>query len=229
MPDRVDDAVTDAPLADQAALIAAGDAVRDRLANDPSVYRVPVDQAEIHAVGDFLSPPECEHLIMMINAAAKPSPVFDKSHAGTYRTSYSGDVDPGDSFVRMIERRLCDLLGLDLAWGETMQGQRYYPGQEFKSHYDFFDTRAFYWPNEIRRGGQRSWTAMAYLNAVEEGGTTDFPQLRVSIPPQQGALLIWNNARPNGTPNPLTLHAATPVVRGVKYVITKWFRTRPWC
>jgi len=222
-------AVPDAPLADKAALEAAGRVVRARLANDPSVYRVPVEGAEIHAVANFLSPAECERLMAMIDAVAKPSPVFEQSHAGTYRTSYSGDVDPADSFVRMIERRLCDLLGLDLAWGETMQGQRYYPGQEFKGHYDFFDTAAFYWPEEKRRGGQRSWTAMAYLNTVEDGGTTEFAKINVSIPPQQGALLIWNNARPDGTPNPLTLHAATPVVQGVKYVITKWFRTRPWC
>ena len=33
---------------------------------------------------------------------------------------------------------------------------------------------------------------------------------------------------PDGQPNNYTQHAALPVVRGVKYVITKWFRTRPW-
>ena len=41
-------------------------------------------------------------------------------------------------------------------------------------------------------------------------------------------LVLWNNALPDGTVNDDTLHAATPVERGVKYVITKWFRTRPW-
>jgi len=45
---------------------------------------------------------------------------------------------------------------------------------------------------------------------------------------QAGALLIWNNMLPDGTPNPDVRHAALPVERGVKYVITKWFRTRPW-
>ena len=33
---------------------------------------------------------------------------------------------------------------------------------------------------------------------------------------------------PEGEPNLMTMHAGTPVVRGTKYVITKWYRTRPW-
>jgi prolyl 4-hydroxylase len=32
----------------------------------------------------------------------------------------------------------------------------------------------------------------------------------------------------DGEPNVMTLHAGTPVVQGTKYIITKWYRTRPW-
>ena len=213
---------------DQDQLARLGASVRARLLADPSVYRVPVEQAEIFAVSGFLSDAECAHLRTMIDAVAEPSRVFDEPNQSQYRTSYSGDVDSTDSFVRMIERRLSDLLGIDLAWGEAVQGQRYHPGQEFKEHCDWFDAAASYWSIEVERGGQRSWTAMAYLSDVEEGGETVFPRIGVQVPPQQGALLIWNNALPDGSSNHDTLHAASPVVRGVKYVITKWFRTRPW-
>ena len=213
---------------DRSALAKVGAAVRKRLDADPFAYRVPVEQAEIYALSGFLDREECRHLIGLIDDVAKPSQVFDEVYQPKYRTSYSGDVDPGDSFVKMVERRLGDLLGLDLSWGESVQGQRYRPGQEFKAHCDWFDTRSDYWKEEIRRGGQRSWTAMVFLNDVEEGGTTEFPRLGISIPPQEGALLIWNNADRDGYPNDATTHAAMPVVRGVKYVITKWFRTRPW-
>ena len=41
--------------------------------------------------------------------------------------------------------------------------------------------------------------------------------------------LLGRFALPDGTPNMDTLHAGTPVTKGVKYVITKWYRTRPWC
>ncbi len=217
-----------APDTQKAALARLGAAVRDRLAADPSVYTVPVERADIFAVSEFLSEDECAKLIAMIDKVAQPSRVFEEEHQSRYRTSYSGDIDPNDSFVRMIERRLADFLGIDMAWGESLQGQRYRPGEEFKSHCDWFDPDSGYWPGEVERGGQRSWTAMVYLNDVEEGGATEFSQIGVTVPPQRGALLVWNNALRDGTPNPDTLHAANPVVRGVKYVVTKWFRTRPW-
>lgn len=213
---------------DRPALARIGAAVRARLDADPCAYKVPVEQAEIYALSDFLGKEECEHLIALIDTVAKPSEVFEEVYQPRYRTSYSGDLHPHDNFVRMVERRLGDLLGLDLVWGEAVQGQRYHPGQEYKEHCDWFDTSSEYWKEEIGRGGQRSWTAMVFLSDVEDGGATEFPRLGISIPPQQGALLVWNNADRDGNPNDATTHAATPVVSGVKYVITKWFRTRPW-
>ncbi|MBW8785149.1 MAG: 2OG-Fe(II) oxygenase [Novosphingobium sp.] len=215
-------------IADKAALARLGATVRARLDSDPAAYRIQTDDAEIYAVGDFLTPAECRLFIDMVDVVAKPSQVLDHGYAGIFRTSWSGDVNPHDPFVKMIERRIDDLLGIEGGCGETVQGQRYHPTQEFKEHCDWFHTGAGYWPQERRRGGQRSWTAMIYLNDVEEGGETHFVRLGISIPPQQGALLTWNNANRDGSPNDRTMHAALPVVRGTKYVITKWYRTRRW-
>ncbi len=228
MADSTADPTLSAPLKDKAALARTGAQVRARLAADPSGYKVPTDKAEIWAFTQFLSPAECDRFIAMVDAVAKPSTVFDLNYEDGYRTSYSGDVERSDPFVRMIERRIDDLLGLDPAWGETVQGQRYTPGQQFQAHYDWFWTRGSYWPQEERKGGQRSWTAMAYLSDVEEGGRTEFVRIGISVPPQRGLLLVWNNATPDGSPNHDTMHAAQPVVRGTKYVITKWYRTRAW-
>jgi prolyl 4-hydroxylase len=216
------------PNPDRKALAQVGKRVSARLAGDPGVYRVPVDNGEIYAVAEFMSADECSRMMALIDAVARPSELFDDVHIDEYRTSWSGDVDSSDSFVRMIERRLSDLTGLDLAWSESVQGQRYQPGQEYRDHCDWFDTNADYWKKEVHRGGQRSWTAMVYLNAVEAGGATEFRNLGVSFDPQPGVLLLWNNATPEGAVNPEMLHAALPVERGVKYVITKWFRTREW-
>ncbi len=215
-------------LADHKALALQGAAVRVRLERDPSVYRVPVEAAEIHGVADFLSAAECARFRDMVDAVAQPSSTFDQARHSTYRTSYSGDVVRDDPLVQMIERRIDDLLGIDQSFGETIQGQRYTAGQEFRAHHDWFVTTAPYWPDQQRRGGQRSWTAMIYLNDVEAGGATEFPQLDMSVPPQQGTLLCWNNAKADGSPNDRTLHAALPVELGVKYVITKWYRARTW-
>lgn len=216
------------PAIDRAALAKLGAKVRERLAGDPSVYRVPAEQAEIYAIGDFLSADECARFIAFVDQVAKPSGVLGEDAPEGHRTSYSGDVDQNDPFVKMVERRISDLLGIDPAWGEAVQGQRYHPGQEFRDHVDWFDTRADYWTTEIARGGQRSWTAMAFLNDVEAGGATEFSRLGISITPQRGSLLVWNNADKDGFVNLETMHAGRPVERGVKYVITKWFRTRKW-
>jgi prolyl 4-hydroxylase len=213
---------------DQAALKRVGDQVRKRLAANKAIYKLPAEKAEIYAMGDFMSPAECDKLIGMIDQVARPSSVFNVAYGEDYRTSYSGDVDTYDSFVRKLNRRMDDLLGLDPTWGESIQGQRYLPGQQFKPHCDWFFTEAEYWPTEAGRGGQRSWTAMVYLNAVEGGGSTDFTELGLSIEPKPGAILMWNNADVEGEPNRWTIHTGTQVSAGVKYIITKWYRTRKW-
>ena len=217
-----------AKVADHDGLRRTGNKVRKRLLDNPSVYWIEQERAEVFALGDFMSPDECARMIEMIDATAKPSALFDVDYSTGFRTSYSGDVPPGDPFVKKISRRIDDLLGIDSRWGETIQGQRYLVGQQFQPHNDWFYTSEKYWEIERERGGQRSWTAMVFLNEVEGGGTTDFTKLGLSIEPKPGVLLGWNNADRNGVPNEWTLHAGTPVTAGVKYIITKWYRTKPW-
>lgn len=213
---------------DQDALKRVGKSVRERLASDPGVYKIDTEKAELFAVGDFLSQEECERLCAMIDMTARPSSLHEIGYDSGFRTSYSGDLDPHDSFVRGISRRIDDLLGVDPIIGEAIQGQRYLPGQQFKPHNDWFYTTEKYWEHERKRGGQRSWTTMAFLNAVEEGGETHFTEVGIKIEPKPGVLLIWNNALEDGSPNENTMHAGTPVIKGNKYVITKWYRTRKW-
>ncbi|MDP3676184.1 MAG: 2OG-Fe(II) oxygenase [Novosphingobium sp.] len=213
---------------DMEALALIGANVRARVEADDSIFRFPTEAAEIFAVANFFTPAECTRLRGLVDATAEPSRLFESTYESGFRTSYSGNLSRADPFIRMIERRIDDLLGLPSENAETVQGQRYMPGQEFKAHQDYFHTSQPYWDDVRRRGGQRSWTAMAFLNQVEEGGATDFPKLDLSIPPQTGALLFWNNMNPDGSPNPNTLHAGRPVVRGTKYIITKWYRARKW-
>lgn len=221
-------AFTDAPNPDKLALLRTGSHVRRKLEANPAAQRLDTERAEIWAIPAFLSDQECDQLVAMVDRTAKPSIVMDHGYTEVWRTSSSGDVDPYDPFIRKVEDRIDALLGLAHDWGETMQGQRYREGEQFKYHLDLFWTEADYWKTEARRGGQRSFTAMAYLNDVEEGGTTDFVNIGLSVPPQKGVLLVWNNCRADGMPNDDTMHAGTPVIKGVKYVLTKWYRTRKW-
>ena len=205
-----------------------GQKVRASLAANKAAYRVPVDRAELWLVENFFDPVECGRLMTLIDSVARPSPILDADGLPGFRTSYTGDFDPRDPFVRKIERRIDRLLDIKPAYGENLQGQRYSEGQEFKAHEDWFPTNSPHWEHESRRGGQRSFTAMAYLNPVEAGGATDFPRLGIAVDPRPGMLLVWNNADRDGNPNPWTIHAGLPVERGVKYVLTKWYRCGRW-
>ena len=214
---------------DKVALLRTGAHVRRRLDSDPNVYKVPVEAAEVWTRSEFLSDEECAALIAMIDQAAFPSDVLDHGYqAEVWRTSSSANLDRNDPLIQAIDQRIDQLLDMPYDWGETIQGQRYEPGQQFKDHMDTFWTNADYWKEESRRGGQRSFTAMVYLNDVDAGGSTDFPRLGISVPPQKGVILVWNNAAPDGSLNEQTMHAGRPVERGAKYIITKWYRTRKW-
>ncbi|HZV17977.1 MAG TPA: 2OG-Fe(II) oxygenase [Sphingobium sp.] len=204
-----------------------GERVRQRLKRNPMVSNVPTDRAEMFLRHGLVSPRECTELIARIDAGCKPSKLFSGTNKD-YRTSSSCNLDIYDPLVIAVTRRMDALLGIETQYGELLQGQRYEPGQQYHLHCDYFPANVPYWPAMRVSGGQRCWTAMAYLCDVDEGGETQFPRLGVTVPPRAGTLLIWNNMLADGSPNHDTLHAALPVVKGAKYVVTRWYRERPW-
>lgn len=205
-----------------------GNQLRDRLAANPRSLKLPSDRLDIFIVRDFLSAAECAGLIRLIDAGRTPSQLLAPSADPDFRTSESCNLDPRQTLVRQVEAKIHQLTAIAPAHGETIQGQRYAVGQQFKPHHDFFLTDQAYWEDMDRSGGQRTWTAMAFLNAPAAGGQTAFPTIELKVAPRAGNLLIWNNLDRDGLPNPYSLHQGMPVTDGVKYVITKWHRERPW-
>ena len=201
--------------------------VSSRLDGSSFIHKVEHPDAQIYLYPDFLSTIVCEQLMALIDADAEPSKVYDPgvdNQQEGFRTSYSCYFKQFDPIITKIETRLNNVMGIPSSYAESMQGQRYLVGQQFKPHCDFFHTNQDYWEKERNSGGQRTWTAMIFLNEPEQGGHTDFPTLGFSIKPQVGMLLMWNNMKLDGTPNHSTLHAGMPVIEGAKYVITKWYR-----
>jgi prolyl 4-hydroxylase len=206
-----------------------GAQVTARLAADPRLERLPTEGGVTLFRGRrYLDDAACDRLVAMIDARRRPSTLLTDRGEAAFRTSESCDMDRWSAEVRPIDEGLAGLLGIDPDNGETMQGQRYAPGQHFRAHHDYFHQGESYWPRMKAAGGQRTWTAMIYLNAVEEGGATWFPQAGVRVRPERGLLLAWNNMADDGSPNEATLHEGLPVVEGVKYIITKWFREGRW-
>ena len=203
------------------------DGPAQRLRATAGVQRVPTRELELFIVKGFLDEETCAALIERIDLQRRPSTIADDYGIANFRTSETCDLDSSDPFVARVDAQFCDLLGIPLDRGEPLQGQRYAPGQEFKPHTDTFNPGGYDFYVHTANQGQRTWTAMVYLNEPEDGGATRFKIIGKTIQPETGKLLAWNNLLADGQPNPATLHQGMKVRRGTKYVLTKWFRESP--
>ena len=191
----------------------------------PRAWRLDTPLAQLYELPDLLNRDACEALIAAIDHQLVPSTVTDGS--STYRTSRTCHLSGSDAALAAdLDARLAQLFGVDPAYSEPLQGQRYDPGQYFKQHTDWFAPGTEEFADNTNPGGQRTWTLMIYLNTVERGGQTCFHKLGRCFTPVQGMALAWNNLLADGSPNPFTLHEAMPVEAGSKWVITKWFRAQ---
>jgi prolyl 4-hydroxylase len=109
---------------------------------------------------------------------------------------------------------------------ETFQGQVYKVGDFYQEHSDAFHGGEQEFYNRDPNRGQRTFTAMIYLNRVDAGGATLFPELGVAVVPTPGLALVWYNLDDDGKPHPLAKHASAPIRIGKKYVVTAWFREK---
>jgi prolyl 4-hydroxylase len=200
----------------------------EQLASWPGVQRIPTDKLEIFQLRGFLGPDQCAALIALIDAGRRPSTIADANGDDYFRTSETCDLSADEPVVAELERRLLDLSAIEAQFGEPVQGQRYDVGQEFKAHTDYFAPGGQDYDTYCSIAGQRSWTFMVYLNEVTSGGGTRFKALGKIFQPEVGKLLCWNNRRPDGSVNPNSLHHGMKVRKGLKYVITKWYREKPW-
>ena len=133
--------------------VTIGRKVRDRLLANPTVFKIPSNQLDIFVARDFLTPAECGGLIALIDTERVPSQLLAPSADPEFRTSESCNLSPFDPLVKQVEAKITDLLGIEPLHGETIQGQRYAVGQQFKPHHDFFYRSEPYWPEMEKSGG----------------------------------------------------------------------------
>jgi prolyl 4-hydroxylase len=199
------------------------------IAGHAGVQRFPGRDLTLFIQRAFLSSADCVELVSRIEAQRRPSTIADANGDSYFRTSETCDLDGADPFIAAIDARLSAWSGIDAAYGEPIQGQRYAVGQEFKTHTDYFEPKGADYDRFCSVAGNRTWTLMVYLNQPEAGGATRFTKVGKTIQPETGKLLAWNNRRADdGNYNIATMHHGMKVRSGVKYVITKWYRERPW-
>lgn len=126
--------------------------------------------------------------------------------------------------VGRIEQRLATLLGVPVNHGEGLQILHYLPGQEYEPHFDWFDPQQPGYGAITAVGGQRIASVVMYLNTPGQGGGTAFPEIGLTVTARRGAAVYF--AYESGDLN--SLHAGLPVLRGEKWIATKWLRERPY-
>ncbi len=188
-----------------------------------------LQQPRLVVLGDVLSAEECEALIAAAEPRLKRSRTVQTSTGGEElnpdRTSDGMFFRRGETpLIQRIEARLSRLMQWPVENGEGLQVLRYGPGAQYKPHYDYFDPAAPGTARILQRGGQRVATLVMYLNDPESGGGTTFPDVGLEVYPQRGHAVFFAYDRPD--PSTQTLHGGAPVLRGEKWVATKWLRER---
>lgn len=189
---------------------------------------MPTPRLQLFLQKQFLEQTSCIALCELIDRNRRASTLADDQGIPNFRTSETCDLDSQHPLVAEVRSRLSELTGIPQKQGEPLQGQRYAPGQEFKPHTDSFNPGSADYFQHCADAGQRSWTAMIYLNEPGEGGATRFKLIGKTVQPETGKLLLWNNLLPDGSPNPATLHQGMKVRRGTKYILTQWYREHPF-
>jgi prolyl 4-hydroxylase len=183
---------------------------------------------ELYTIDNFLTTRECEQIIRimqesgLVESTTVSGSIPHERAKTEHRTSQTCHFSPNDDFMQDVDSRICKTIGINNRFAECIQGQQYSIGQQFKLHTDFFDKQVL--DAGVITSSQRTWTFMIYLNDVEEGGHTSFPYAFASFVPKVGMAVIWNNLDDKRCGNVFSSHCGMPIIKGEKYIITKWFK-----
>ena len=183
-------------------------------------------------VDGFLSDAECDGLIKAASGRLQRATVTDGAvgSVSQNRTNSHCPLKPQDTpIVLQMLMKLGMLLRVPMDQAEGPIALHYAEAEEFRPHSDGIQMSADSDKLEAfeQDGGQRLFSAMVYLNTVEAGGGTGFPELGLSVEPVPGRLLIFANtlAGSRDVTN-LSIHAGEPVTAGEKWSVITWWRER---
>ncbi|XP_051127052.1 probable prolyl 4-hydroxylase 9 [Andrographis paniculata] len=190
----------------------------------------------------FATVNQCQSIINMARPQLKPSSLALRQgetaeNTQGIRTSSGMFISASEDksgILDQIEAKIAKATMIPRSHGESFNVLRYEIGQRYHSHYDAFSV-AEYGPQK----SQRVASFLLYLSDVEEGGETMFPFedgqnmdtnydfrkcIGLKVKPRKGDGLLFYSLTPNGTIDPTSLHGSCQVIRGEKWVATKWIR-----
>jgi len=201
--------------------ITAAASTRTTLCEAPNIWQV----------NDLLDVEEC-HLVrycgsLHLKRSLVVDPVTGQPLSAGLRTSRDANFVPSleDISLRVIQLRFAAVSGNpQLAHFEPLVVLNYAPGEQYRPHRDYLSPSD---PGLAGPGKQRATTLCCYLNEGMRGGATSFPHVGVQVRPRLGSAVVFANLRPDGQPDPNSLHAGEPVSFGEKWLATSWIRQGP--
>jgi prolyl 4-hydroxylase len=186
------------------------------------------ESPDIVLLDNFMTAAECDELCDLSKSSLTKSTVVDdatgeginhvdRSSQGTFFTLAQ------NALVAKLEARISEITGIPAINGEGIQILNYVGGGEYKPHFDYFADTEGGRANMVQ-GGQRIITVVMYLNDVEAGGATIFPEINLSVFPKKGSALYFAYCNSLGQVDSRTLHGGAPVIAGEKWIATKWIR-----
>lgn len=209
--------------------LASGPVIRASGREIPVLARLQRPLAAV--LGGVLDAEECAQVIELARGRLRPSTVVDPASGedtvAKYRDSEGMFFCPRETpFIARLEQRLAAVMNCPPENGEGLQVLRYGPGAHTAPHFDFLVPGNEANRASLVRSGQRVSTLLIYLNDVEQGGETHFPEAGFSMVPVRGNGLYFEYANSLRQVDLLSAHAGLPVGAGEKWVMTKWMRER---
>ncbi|MEM5516577.1 2OG-Fe(II) oxygenase [Henriciella sp. AS95] len=190
------------------------------------------ESPRIVTLEDCLPAPMCQWWIEIARTRLQRATVWDAEQGGTRPDDVRTNMNAGlrfthtDFVTQACMVRIAGAAGHPFAHHEPPNVLRYQPGEEYSSHYDFFDPQNPAFADAIKVHGQRVATALVYLNDAFEGGETGFDRLDQAIRMPAGGMLAFDSVS-NGQPDERTLHSGRTPTSGEKWLLSIWFRDRP--
>ena len=219
----------------QLALLATAGAADDWKAQRDSISLerwivppAPVQVSEaprVWTVPGFASAAICDWLVARVRGRLTRAKVFDGKTVSVdgKRSNSSFGIDVVESGVLglLLRFRIMGATTLSVTHMEPPSILHYAPGEEFAPHYD-----CLYGQAGAPDGSDRRVTFLLYLNDGFDGGELAFPKTGFRHKGAKGDGVFFANMI-DGKPDPLSLHAGLPILRGEKWLLSQWIRDRP--
>ncbi|MGW1740604.1 2OG-Fe(II) oxygenase [Nocardia sp. NPDC001965] len=188
-----------------------------------------LEKPQLTLFDNVLSAAECDRIVEMSKDRLQPSTIIDPA-TGLFeqtatRSSESVMFELSENpLIDSVDKRISALMNCPLENGEGLQVVHYRTGGQYLPHFDYFAPDGPGSVGHLSNGGQRIATLVVYLNDVEAGGGTSFPEAGITLYPRKGQAIYFRYSNELGQLDPSTIHAGMPVLAGEKWIINKWVR-----